>query len=85
MQLFLAMLLLNLAFLSNKGIADLKSHVGCVIMAAIMHYALLATFTWFAVEAFHLCLQLYKAGKVTINHYVLKVSIAGWGKLCRLL
>ncbi|KAK1889209.1 Adhesion G-protein coupled receptor G2 [Dissostichus eleginoides] len=47
-------------------------------MAAVMHYSMLATFTWFAVQAFHLCLQLHVGGKVVIPHYILKVSIISW-------
>ncbi|XP_060907690.1 adhesion G-protein coupled receptor G2-like [Labrus mixtus] len=73
-----AMFLLNLTFLTNHYIAKLNSSVGCVIMAAAMHYFMLATFTWFAVKAFHLCLQLYMGGKIVISHYILKVSIISW-------
>ncbi|KAF7656294.1 hypothetical protein LDENG_00043840, partial [Lucifuga dentata] len=73
-----AMFLLNLTFLTNSWVANLNNSVGCKIMAAVMHYFMLSTFTWFAVEAFHLCLQLYKAGKFTIRHYLLKVSICSW-------
>lgn len=50
-------------------------------MAALMHYFMLATFTLFAVQAFHICLQLYTGGKINIRHYMLKVSITSWGKL----
>lgn len=77
-QLVVAMFLLNLTFLTNNSVAQLKSPVGCKIMAAVMHYSMLATFTWFAVEALHLCLQLYMAGKVTVHRYILKVSVITW-------
>ncbi|XP_041815331.1 adhesion G-protein coupled receptor G5-like [Chelmon rostratus] len=73
-----AMFLLNFTFLINNFVAKLKSSVGCKIMAALMHYFMLATFTWFAVQAFHLCLQLYTGGNIAIRHYVLKVSITSW-------
>lgn len=49
-------------------------------MAAVVHYFLLATFMWFAMQAFHLCLQLAVGGKVDISHYVLRVSICSWGE-----
>ncbi|XP_037606901.1 adhesion G-protein coupled receptor G6-like [Sebastes umbrosus] len=74
-----AMFLLNLTFLINNFVAEMTSSVGCKIMAALMHYFMLATFTWFAVQAFHLCLQLYVGGKIVIRHYILKVSITSWG------
>lgn len=75
-----AMTLLNLTFLTNNFVADLKNSVGCKIMAALMHYFMLAMFTWFAVQAFHLCMQLYTGGKVVIRYYMLKVCIISWGE-----
>ncbi|XP_034555674.1 adhesion G-protein coupled receptor G5-like [Notolabrus celidotus] len=77
-HLVLSIFLLNFTFLINSYMARLKSSVGCVIMAAVMHYSMLASFTWFAVQAFHLCLQLYSGGKIVIRHYILKVCIISW-------
>ncbi|XP_042245954.1 adhesion G-protein coupled receptor G6-like isoform X2 [Thunnus maccoyii] len=73
-----AMFLLNLTFLINSVVAKMKNSVGCKIMAAFMHYFMLATFTWFAVQAFHLCLQLYTRGNISIHRYILKVSVTSW-------
>ncbi|GLD49684.1 adhesion G-protein coupled receptor G2-like isoform X3 [Lates japonicus] len=73
-----AMLLLNFTFLINNFVAKLKSSVGCKIMAALMHYFMLATFTWFAAQAFHICLQLYTGGQIAVHRYILKVSITSW-------
>ncbi|CAJ1078345.1 adhesion G-protein coupled receptor G5-like [Xyrichtys novacula] len=77
-HLVLAIFPLNFTFLINNYVAKLKSSVGCAIMGAVMHYFMLATFTWFAVQAFHLCLQLYSGGKIVIRHYLLKVCIISW-------
>ncbi|XP_071323975.1 adhesion G-protein coupled receptor G5-like [Trachinotus anak] len=77
-HLVFAMFLLNFTFLINNFVAKMKSAVGCTIMAALMHYFMLATFTWFGVQGFHLCLQLYTGGKIEIHHYILKVSITSW-------
>ncbi|KAG7222698.1 hypothetical protein INR49_026307 [Caranx melampygus] len=59
-HLVLAMFFLNFTFLTNNFVAKTKNDVGCKIMAALMHYFMLATLTLFAVQAFHICLQLYK-------------------------
>ncbi|XP_029352936.1 adhesion G-protein coupled receptor G2-like [Echeneis naucrates] len=77
-HIVLAMFWLNFTFLINNFVAKMKSDVSCKIMAAAMHYFMLATFTWFATQAFHLCLQLYNAGKIQIPHYILKVSVTSW-------
>uniref|UniRef100_A0A8C6KCD7 G-protein coupled receptors family 2 profile 2 domain-containing protein n=1 Tax=Nothobranchius furzeri TaxID=105023 RepID=A0A8C6KCD7_NOTFU len=63
-HLMLAMFLLNFTFLINNSIAKMKNLVGCQVMAAIMHFSMLATFSWFAGQAFHLCLQLYTGGQI---------------------
>ncbi|XP_031717542.1 adhesion G-protein coupled receptor G6-like [Anarrhichthys ocellatus] len=73
-----AMFLLNLTFLLNNFVAKMDSSVGCKSLAALMHYFMLATFSWFAVQAFHLGLQLYVGGKIVIRHYILKVSVTSW-------
>ncbi|XP_045917370.1 adhesion G-protein coupled receptor G2-like [Micropterus dolomieu] len=81
-HLMSATFLLDFSFLINNYVANLNNTVGCTIMAAFMHYFLLATFTWFAIQAFHLWLQLYMGGKIVIRHYILKVSITAWVLPC---
>ncbi|XP_016353213.1 adhesion G-protein coupled receptor G5-like [Sinocyclocheilus anshuiensis] len=76
-NLFVALFLLNVAFLSNEYVALAKDITACKVMAGFMHYCLLASFNWFAVEAFHLCLQMAKHS-VTIKHYMIKISVVGW-------
>ncbi|KAJ3606899.1 hypothetical protein NHX12_026417 [Muraenolepis orangiensis] len=77
-QLMVALFLLDLCFLTNTWVADFHSTTGCLVMAALMHYSMLATFTWFAMNAFHLCLHFYSGGKIVARRYVLKVSVAAW-------
>ncbi|XP_053347087.1 adhesion G-protein coupled receptor G2 [Clarias gariepinus] len=76
-NLFLALFLLNLSFLSNESVANSENVAGCKLMAGVMHYSMLSTFTWFGLQALHLCLQLTQS-VATIQHYVTKLSIAGW-------
>ncbi|XP_072219004.1 adhesion G-protein coupled receptor G2-like [Leuresthes tenuis] len=73
--LVLSMLLMNFAFLINNFVAEMKNTLGCKIMAAVMHCFMLATFTWFAAQGFHLSLQMYKGGQVVIKRYILKVLV----------
>ena len=79
MNLFGAMLMLNLAFLINESIATLESFGACVAIAAAMHYTMLATFSWFFMEALHLYFSLWKI-TTEIKHYMTKIYIAGWGE-----
>ncbi|XP_035608272.1 adhesion G protein-coupled receptor G3-like [Oncorhynchus keta] len=76
-NLFVAKFFLNLTFLTNETIAGMGSYVACVIIAAVMHYSMLSTFTWFLIEAVHLFLQLKKR-TANIKHYMLKIYVVGW-------
>ncbi|XP_034153152.1 adhesion G-protein coupled receptor G2 isoform X2 [Esox lucius] len=76
-NLFVALFILNLTFLINQTIANLGSYVPCVIVAAVMHYSMLSTFTWFLIEAIHLFLQLKKPNADT-KHCMIKIYIEGW-------
>lgn len=76
-NLFITMFFLNFAFLLNETISGLNQYGACVAIAAAMHYFLLSTFTWFFLVAFHIFLQLRQLHTV-INHYLLKIFIAGW-------
>ncbi|XP_040917131.1 adhesion G-protein coupled receptor G2-like isoform X2 [Toxotes jaculatrix] len=77
MNLFVAMFTLNLSFLVNESIANLGNDGACVAMAAVMHYAMLATFSWFFMEALHLYCNLRQL-HTDIKHYITKICIAGW-------
>ncbi|KAL7889090.1 hypothetical protein AOLI_G00040640 [Acnodon oligacanthus] len=76
-NLFVALVLLNLTFLTNEYVANTGNLVGCKLMAGFMHYCLLTSFTWFGLEALHLCLQLGR-NSTPIKHYLTKICIAGW-------
>ncbi|KAM3595354.1 uncharacterized protein V6R79_022342 [Siganus canaliculatus] len=77
-NLFVAVLTLNLSFLVNESVANMENFAACLAMAAAMHYAMLATFTWFFIEALHLYLTIWKLS-TEIKHYMKKVCAAGWG------
>lgn len=77
MNLFVAMFNLNLSFLVNESIAKLGNFNACVAMAAVMHYSMLATFSWFFIQALHLYFNMWKL-PTEVKHYVMKVCVAGW-------
>ncbi|XP_072546606.1 adhesion G-protein coupled receptor G2 [Salminus brasiliensis] len=78
MNLFVALILLNITFLSNQQITSLNNNVSCIIIAAVMHFSMLATFTWFFIQAFHFYMSL-NAANIRIKNYRLLVTSVGWG------
>ncbi|CAN0348044.1 unnamed protein product [Lampetra planeri] len=79
MNLCAALLLLNLVFLLDPWLASLAIPGLCVAVAALLHYALLASFTWMGLEALHMYIALVKVFNTYIRRYILKFCIAGWG------
>ncbi|XP_076743539.1 adhesion G-protein coupled receptor G2-like [Maylandia zebra] len=78
-NLVIALILLNLHFLLNQAAAAVSSSGLCLYMALALHYSLLATFIWMALEGFHLYLLLVKVFNIYIKRYLLKLSVVGWG------
>ncbi|XP_078513773.1 adhesion G-protein coupled receptor G2-like [Lissotriton helveticus] len=79
-QLCAALLCLNLTFLLDSWIALYNNVPGlCISVAVFLHYFLLVTFTWMALEAFHMYLALVKVFNTYVRKYILKFCIVGWG------
>ncbi|XP_062379452.1 adhesion G protein-coupled receptor G3-like isoform X2 [Sardina pilchardus] len=79
MNLFTALFLLNLTFLSNESVANMGSNIGCIAIATLMHYSMLSTFTWFALQALHLYLRLVRMSNTKdVKNYMLKMCIPAW-------
>ncbi|XP_061669526.1 adhesion G-protein coupled receptor G5-like [Syngnathoides biaculeatus] len=72
-----ALILLNAHFLSSQA-AALSSERLCVYVALALHYSLLATFSWMALESFHLYLLLVRVFNIYIRRYMLKMASVGW-------
>ncbi|XP_037835613.1 adhesion G-protein coupled receptor G2-like isoform X2 [Kryptolebias marmoratus] len=78
-SLSVALILLNLHFLPSEAVAAMSSTEFCFYMALGLHYSLLATFSWMALEGLHLYLLLVKVFNIYIRRYLLKLSVVGWG------
>ncbi|XP_051724455.1 adhesion G-protein coupled receptor G2-like isoform X30 [Ctenopharyngodon idella] len=76
-NMFVALFLLNLSFLSNESVANTEVKAACVFIALLMHYSMLTTFTWFFIQALHMYLWLIRQN-VTITNYVRKITVFGW-------
>ncbi|XP_061480002.1 adhesion G-protein coupled receptor G6 isoform X2 [Rhineura floridana] len=79
MNLSTALLCLNLVFLLDGWIASFDIQALCITVAALLHYFLLATFTWMGLEAVHMYIALVKVFNTYIRRYILKFCIIGWG------
>ncbi|XP_053567795.1 adhesion G-protein coupled receptor G6 [Bombina bombina] len=79
MNLSTALLFLNLFFLLDGWLASFDINGLCIAVAALLHFFLLATFTWMALEAVHMYIALVKVFNTYIRRYILKFCIIGWG------
>ncbi|KAK7141843.1 hypothetical protein R3I94_011509 [Phoxinus phoxinus] len=77
MNMFVALFLLNLSFLSNESVANTEDKAACVFIALLMHYSMLTTFTWFFIQALHMYLWLIRQN-ITITNYMRKITVFGW-------
>ncbi|XP_058390169.1 adhesion G-protein coupled receptor G6 isoform X7 [Diceros bicornis minor] len=79
MNLSTALLFLNLLFLLDGWITSFHVDGLCTAVAALLHFFLLATFTWMGLEAIHMYIALVKVFNTYIRRYILKFCIIGWG------
>nr|XP_061819558.1 adhesion G-protein coupled receptor G5-like isoform X2 [Nerophis lumbriciformis] len=73
-----ALILLNVHFLPCQAGAALSSRSLCVYLALSLHYSLLATFSWMALESLHLYLLLVRVFNIYTRRYLLKLGLLGW-------
>ncbi|MED6258580.1 hypothetical protein ATANTOWER_009358, partial [Ataeniobius toweri] len=78
-NLSLALLGLNLMFLVNSWLSSWGLYSLCVAAASMLHYFLLASFTWMGLEAVNMYFALVKVFNVYVPSYILKFCALGWG------
>ncbi|NXG53494.1 AGRG4 protein, partial [Psilopogon haemacephalus] len=71
--------MLNMVFLTNAWLSSFEQPGLCVTVAVLLHYFLLAAFTWMCLESVHFYLALVKVFNVYVPKYILKCCITGWG------
>ncbi|ELK08546.1 adhesion G-protein coupled receptor G7 [Pteropus alecto] len=72
----------NTASKSNvipKKDISVTSNLTCTVTAALLHYFLLATFTWTALSAAQLYFLLIRTMKPLPQRFIMFVSLIGWG------
>ncbi|KAI7814369.1 putative G-protein coupled receptor 97 [Triplophysa rosa] len=77
-QLTGSLFLLHISFLCSVWFSDRGDEV-CLSLGLILHWCLLATFSWMAIEGFHLYLLLVRVFNIYIKRYTLKLSLVAWG------
>ena len=81
-HLAVALLCVNVVFLSgiDKTPDKTGNLIGCMVVAALLHYFVLAAFMWMLVQAVVQYLKFVKVLGTHINHFMWKASAAAWGK-----
>lgn len=84
MQLTGALLCLHLGFLLScfwvRQLDESQEDWVCRGLGLFLHWSLLATFSWMALEGFHLYLLLVRVFNIYVRRYLLKISLVGWGE-----
>ncbi|KAK3799732.1 hypothetical protein RRG08_056435, partial [Elysia crispata] len=76
-QLSVALLLSWVVFLA--GVNRTSDHTGCVVVAALLHYLILASFMWMLMEAVVQFLLFVRVMNPHISYYMLKMGLPSWG------
>lgn len=63
----------------TQDIYDVRNPT-CTVVAALLHYFLLVTFTWTGLSAAQLYFLLIRTMKPLPQYFILFISLIGWGK-----
>ena len=62
------------------GIDQTNASTRCAFVAALLHYLTLSSVCWMGVEAVNLYLLIVKVFNADVSNFMLKASLAAWGK-----
>ncbi|XP_046874876.1 adhesion G-protein coupled receptor G2 [Hypomesus transpacificus] len=68
-----------MVFLLNSWLSSFNNYGLCITTAVTLHYFMLASFTWMALEAVHMYFALVKVFNIYVPFYILKFCALGWG------
>ncbi|XP_004675532.1 PREDICTED: probable G-protein coupled receptor 128 [Condylura cristata] len=63
----------------QSDLIEAKSNPTCTVIAALLHYFLLVTFTWSGISATQLYYLLIRTMKPLPRNFILVISLVGWG------
>ncbi|XP_035659305.1 adhesion G-protein coupled receptor G2-like [Branchiostoma floridae] len=78
-NLCVALLLVNLTFVTLSHPEQFHAGFMCKTHAMVMHYALLAAIAWMGIEAVNMYLAFVKVFDTYYTNFVMKICLAGWG------
>ncbi|XP_039984773.1 adhesion G-protein coupled receptor G1-like isoform X2 [Xiphias gladius] len=82
-QLTVALLCLHISYLLStfwvRQLNENQEGFFCWFLGLFLHWSMLATFSWTALEGFHLYLLLVRVFNIYVRRYLLKLSLVGWG------
>ncbi|XP_078665733.1 uncharacterized protein LOC144908099 [Branchiostoma floridae x Branchiostoma belcheri] len=78
-NLCVALLLVNLTFVTLSHPEQFHAGFMCKTHAMVMHYALLAAIAWMGIEAVNMYLAFVKVFDTYYTNFVMKICVAGWG------
>lgn len=65
----------------TSDVVDPPADAWCMVVAVLLHYFLLATFMWTALNSAQLYLLLLRTMKPFPGHFIVTMSAIGWGKI----
>ncbi|XP_055888104.1 uncharacterized protein LOC106072137 isoform X3 [Biomphalaria glabrata] len=78
-NLCLALMASNLVYLVGMQDYTFSDMASCKAVAVLLHYFLLSSLMWMAVEAFYMYLALVRVFKTYFTNFILKCALVGWG------
>lgn len=81
LNLVVALTFMNICFLTDAVLTEFghPGEVACKLLGALLHYGLLTSIAWMALEAWHMYLALVKVFDSYTSHLMKKMCVIGWG------